>query len=221
MSQSLDSLFNSSNILINDIQEVLFPRLESTIQIGDQNNALTVESDIESKLKQIETNCDKMDIYVNKCGPNDRPQQKMRLDQLRYDSRHLLSSLRNLHHRRVQREREEREREELLTRRFTTNTETNIAMDNYFQDENSRLNSFHSNLDDMISSGSSILSGLRDQRGVLKGAQKRLIDIGNTLGLSNTVMRLIEKRGKGDKYILFGGMIVFTILMLLIWKYLT
>ncbi|CAG2183455.1 unnamed protein product, partial [Oppiella nova] len=200
MSQSMDSLFSASNVLINEIQESLFPRLESLIASNDQNNALSVESDIESKVKQLDTYCDKMEIIVNKSGPNDRPQQKMRLDQLRYDSRHLLSSLRNLHHRRIQREREEREREELLTRRFTTNSETNIAIETYYGDENTRLKSFNTNLDDMIASGSNILSSLRDQRGFLKGAHKRLIDIGNTLGMSNTVMRLIEKRGVTDRY---------------------
>jgi len=217
----MESLNSSSNILINEIQEVLFPRLESSISLNDQKNGVIIESEIEAKLKHLDTNCDKLEIIVNKSGPNERPQLKLRLDQFRYDSRHLLSSLRNLHHKRIQREREEREREELLTRRFTTNTETNIAIGDYYVDENSKLKNFHSNIDDMIASGSNILHSLRDQKGILKGAQKRLMDIGNTLGLSNTVMRLIEKRGHTDKYILFGGMTLFCVLMFLIWKYLT
>ena len=217
----MESLYSSSNILINEIQEVLFPRLESSIALNDQKNGVIIESEIETKLKHLDTNCDKLEIIVNKSGPHERPQLKLRLDQFRYDSRHLLSSLRNLHHKRIQREREEREREELLTRRFTTNSETNIAIGDYYVDENSKLKSFHSNIDDMISSGTNILSSLRDQRGLLKGAHKRLVDIGNSLGLSNTVMRLIEKRGQTDKYILFGGMFIFCVLMFLIVKYLT
>ena len=216
----MDSLYIQSNGVINEIQS-LFPRLELLISTNDQKNAVSVESEIEDKLKQLDANCDKLEIMVNKSSPHDRPQLKLRLDQFRYDSRHLLSSLRNLHHKRIQKEREEREREELLTRRFTTNSETNIAIGDYFVDEKAKLTSFHSNLDDMLSSGSNILSSLRDQRGILKGAKTRLIDIGNSLGLSNTVMRLIEKRGATDRYILFGGMIVFCILMYLIWKYLT
>ena len=169
----MESIYSSSNILINEIQEVLFPRLENTVSVNDQANAVIIESEIETKLKQLDTNCDKLEIFVNKSGPNERPQLKLRLDQFRYDSRHLLSSLRNLHHKRVQREREEREREELLTRRFTTNSETNIAIGDYYVDERSKLNSFHAGIDDMLASGANVLSSLRDQRGILKGAQKK------------------------------------------------
>jgi len=53
----------------------------------------------------------------------------------------------------------------------------------------------------------------------LKGAQKKILDIANTLGLSNTVMRLIEKRTFQDKFVLFGGMILTCIIMILIWIY--
>jgi len=216
----MESLYVSSNRLIDEIQEHLFPRLESTELNRDQTNAAIIESEIEDKLRRIDKNCDQLEIMVNKEAVHLRPESKMRLNQLRYDSKHLLSALRNLHQRRIQREREEREREELLTKRSTTNSETNINID-YFVDENSRLKGFNSNVDELITSGTNILSNLRDQRGLLKGAQKRIIEIGNTLGLSNTVMRLIEKRSLTDKYILFGGMFVFTLLMFLMWKYLT
>ena len=53
-----------------------------------------------------------------------------------------------------------------------------------------------------------------------QGAQRKILDVTNTLGLSNTVMRLIEKRQFQDKFILFGGMIVTCIIMYLVWVYL-
>nr|XP_039332305.1 Golgi SNAP receptor complex member 2 isoform X4 [Saimiri boliviensis boliviensis] len=37
------------------------------------------------------------------------------------------------------------------------------------------------------------------------GTQKKILDIANMLGLSNTVMRLIEKRAFQDKYFMIGG----------------
>ena len=76
-------------------------------------------------------------------------------------------------------------------------------------------------VDDLIGSGSAILGNLREQRGTLKGAQKRMLDVMNYLGLSNTVMRLIEKRTHQDKFILYGGMVVCCIIMYLVWRYLT
>jgi len=73
----------------------------------------------------------------------------------------------------------------------------------------------------LIHSGSSILDNLRDQRGKLKGAQRRLMDLGNTLGLSNTTMKYIERRAREDKYILLGGMALTMLVIILVIIYLT
>ncbi|XP_053555712.1 Golgi SNAP receptor complex member 2 isoform X2 [Bombina bombina] len=53
------------------------------------------------------------------------------------------------------------------------------------------------------------------------GAQKKILDVANMLGLSNTVMRLIEKRAFQDKAIMIGGMVVTCVIMVLVFKYLT
>ncbi|XP_042747123.1 Golgi SNAP receptor complex member 2 isoform X3 [Lagopus leucura] len=53
------------------------------------------------------------------------------------------------------------------------------------------------------------------------GTQKKILDVANTLGLSNTVMRLIEKRAFQDKYLMIGGMIVTCVIMFLVVQYLT
>lgn len=63
-------------------------------------------------------------------------------------------------------------------------------------------------MDEIIFTGTSVLENLREQRVTLKGAQKKLMDFANTLGLSNTTMRLIENRVREDKWILIGGMIL-------------
>lgn len=64
--------------------------------------------------------------------------------------------------------------------------------------------------------GSSVLDSLRSQRGTLKGAQRRIIDMANTLGLSNHTMQLIKKRVTQDKYLLFGGMFVTCVIIVLV-----
>ena len=48
----------------------------------------------------------------------------------------------------------------------------------------------------------------------LKGAQRRALDVLHTLGLSDTVMRLIERRQSRDKLITYGGMGLVTIVTL-------
>lgn len=54
-----------------------------------------------------------------------------------------------------------------------------------------------------------------------QGTHKKMLDVANMLGLSNTVMRLIEKRATQDKFIMIGGMLVTCIVMLVVVKYLS
>uniref|UniRef100_A0A8C5MWH0 Golgi SNAP receptor complex member 2 n=1 Tax=Leptobrachium leishanense TaxID=445787 RepID=A0A8C5MWH0_9ANUR len=53
------------------------------------------------------------------------------------------------------------------------------------------------------------------------GTHKKILDVANMLGLSNTVMRLIEKRAFQDKAIMIVGMLLTCVIMILVVKYLT
>ena len=92
-------------------------------------------------------------------------------------------------------------------------------MDGYMSQEQERLFRSHKEIDDMLAQGTDVLGSLRGQRDMLKTTRTRILDITNTLGMSNTVMRFIEKRASKDKVILFGGMIAFTLFMILVWIY--
>lgn len=221
--------YNLAHRVIDGLQEGLFPRLESC---RDKVNAQAIEGTIDEQIKLVESYIEKMEIALNKAAPAQRSTIKFKLDQLRYDHKHILNSFRVLLQRRLAREREAQEREELLTRRFTTNAEANSAgglgdtqismpQMEYYDNEKSKLNGFSHNLDEMLATGGAVLNSLRDQRQMLNGVHRRLIDAASTLGLSNSVMRLIEKRAFMDKVILFGGMLVLTLIMFLVWKYLT
>ena len=71
----------------------------------------------------------------------------------------------------------------------------------------------------LFSAGNNALGNLRSQRETLKGAQKRILDIGNTLGLSNHTMKLIERRIHEDKYVVFGGMAITLLIIILVIYY--
>ena len=123
------------------------------------------------------------------------------------------------------REQEVRNREMLLNTRFTTNeasreSETSIMIDRALEHQ-TKLHNTNRYMDDLLGQGSTILDNLREQRGSLKGAQKKMLDVLNTLGMSNTVIRLIEKRAEGDKRILIGGMVLTCVLMWAIIKLFT
>ena len=55
----------------------------------------------------------------------------------------------------------------------------------------------------------------------LQGFRKKMLDVASVLGLSNTVMRHIEKRSEGDKWILFGGMLFTCFVMFLVIRWFT
>lgn len=153
-------------------------------------------------------------------GPvSQRQNNRMRVDQLKYDSRHLSAALNSWSNRVMRQQREEAEREALLGRKFTTNDHVDIFIDHSAQYNNSLNNTVHG-IDDLLHQGNSVLDSLRSQRLTLKGTHKRLIDIGNTLGLSNTTMRLIEQRTKQDGFILITGMILTCVVIVLVIVYL-
>ena len=75
-------------------------------------------------------------------------------------------------------------------------------------------------LDRMIDHGENTLKSIKEQSSMLKTIKGKMLTITNSLGLSNTLIRIIEKRSTSDRYILFGGMVITCIIMFLAVKYL-
>ncbi|KAI0697730.1 V-snare-domain-containing protein [Cerioporus squamosus] len=86
--------------------------------------------------------------------------------------------------------------------------------------EHSFIQNTDTRLDEFIAQGRAVLDDLVDQRNVLKGTQRRLLDAANTLGLSRDVIGWIERRSTQDMYIFFAGAIFTFVCFFLIWKYL-
>ncbi|XP_041360850.1 Golgi SNAP receptor complex member 2-like [Gigantopelta aegis] len=212
----MESLYHQTNRLVQDVQGEL-GRLERAK--GDSVHL--VENEVQARIDHILSNCERLEILVNKEPPTRRANAKLRVDQLKYDCQHLQSAMRQLQHKRYVREEEEREREALLSRTFTTNDhdhDTSILIDASVQ-HNIGLSNAHRDMDNIIGHSSSILTNLREQRMTLKGVHKKILDISNSLGLTNTVMRLIEKRTFQDKIVFFVGVVVTCVVMYLVWKY--
>lgn len=145
----------------------------------------------------------------------------MRCDQLKYDSKHLQAALTAYQQKRLRKEQANREREELLNRRFAPNPDvTAINIDYALQHHNSLQNA-HRGVDEMLHTGANALDSLRSQRMTLKGAHRRIMDMANTLGLSNHTMKLIERRVKEDKVILILGMLVTLLVIAMVIIYFT
>jgi len=210
----MENLYHRTNQSIQAIQAGLGP-----FEKASGEEAIHIEADLGDKIESAIQNCEKLDNLVNKEPPTRRANAKVRVDQLKYDCKHLQAAFRNIKYKRFQRDEEIRQREELLSTNFTQN-DTSIFMDGALQ-HNSQLRNSNNRIDELIEHGSGILGNLKDQRETLKGAHKRILDVANYLGLSNTIIRLIERRTTQDKFILYGGMIVTCIIMFLFWKHYT
>ncbi|XP_065180566.1 Golgi SNAP receptor complex member 2-like [Sycon ciliatum] len=177
------------------------------------------DGDFPRDLEQLASMCDRLDTLLNKEPLARRQTCKARVDQIRFDYQTLARNYESHHRRLAAHERQTHEREELMARQFTRNSqETSLLLDSALR-ENTSLQSSTQGLDDLIGQGQSILSNLRDQRSILKNAQRKVLDVMTSLGLSNTVMRLIERRSSQDKLIMFGGMLAVLLFMFFFYRW--
>ena len=83
-----------------------------------------------------------------------------------------------------------------------------------------QLDSAHTHVDGILDQARLALTSLQTQGLNLKNVQKKMISLGNVLGLSSTVIHSIERRTASDWWLLFGGMVVTLIIMFVLYKWL-
>ena len=86
--------------------------------------------------------------------------------------------------------------------------------------EQSFMQSTNAALDEYLERGRAVLGDLGQQHEMLKGTQKRLYTVGTTLGISGDTIRMVERRAKEDKWIFWGGVVVFFLFCWLVIHYL-
>ena len=91
-----------------------------------------------------------------------------------------------------------------------------VAVDSSLRERTSLLSS-HAMLDDVTAAAGSVMGALKDQRSVMKGAHKRVLDIASSLGVSNSLMKIIERRTAGDRVLVYGGSAFILLLLLAVW----
>ncbi|ORX36604.1 snare region anchored in the vesicle membrane C-terminus-domain-containing protein [Kockovaella imperatae] len=108
---------------------------------------------------------------------------------------------------------------------FATNASTHSytgpsAREDFALREHTFLQESENSIDQYIAQGRSVLENLVEQRGMLKGTRRKLLDAANTLGLSRETIGWVERRTKQDAWI-FGVGATFTLFSFwVIWHYL-
>ena len=72
-----------------------------------------------------------------------------------------------------------------------------------------------SQVDELMETGRASLDSLRAQRERLKNTHRNALDMINKLGLSDTVMKLINSRNRQDRKIVVGGFVFLFVLFYL------
>lgn len=75
--------------------------------------------------------------------------------------------------------------------------------------ENTFFNQTSNQLDEFLDRGRAVLGDLGQQREMLKGTQRKLYSVANTLGISGDTIRMVERRAMQDKWIFYGGVVIF------------
>jgi Golgi SNAP receptor complex protein 2 len=117
----------------------------------------------------------------------------------------LAASLERFGGREARRRREAAERDELLAsaatgRRFKEEMDEEAAVAGHVVRSRRALA-------DMFEQGAGILAGMAGSRERIKAAQKKALDVINSIGLGDGVLRAIERRHKADAYVAAGGMV--------------
>lgn len=81
------------------------------------------------------------------------------------------------------------------------------ARENHALREHSFIQNTEAQLDAFIAQGREVWSNLTEQRDILKGTQRKLLDAANTMGLSRNIINMIERRSTHDNVIFAAGAI--------------
>ncbi|CAI5454034.1 unnamed protein product [Caenorhabditis angaria] len=159
-----------------------------------------------------------LDDYVSREPPARRQMARMKVDQLKSDVQRVELAVSGVHTKMTHKWRAASERDELLKQRFRPN-DTALSIGDHELQMNDRLHTSHNHLDDLINQGSAVLDSLRSQHMNLRGVRRKILDVGQALGLSNSTLQVIDRRVREDWLIFVIGCIFCILFMYFFYRF--
>ncbi|KAL2329194.1 hypothetical protein Fmac_022621 [Flemingia macrophylla] len=184
---------------------------------SDSELSFAVKKDI----TQIQSLCVEMDrLWRSVAAKPQRDLWKRKVEQIAEEAESLRASLDKYNLRNQNRMREANERAELLGRANGDNAHVLRIYDEEAQAMQSVRNSSRE-MENANAIGEAILSSIHGQRERLKSAHRKALDILNTVGISNSVLRLIERRNRVDQWIKYAGMLLTVVFLFafILWRH--
>ncbi|KAL2342635.1 hypothetical protein Fmac_003920 [Flemingia macrophylla] len=215
--QSTKKLLLRSRDGLERLERLEYSATGTTVAGADSEISFAVSKDI----TQIQSLCVEMDrLWRSIAAKPQRDLWKRKVEQIEEEAESLRASLDKYNLRNQKRMREANERAELLGRANGDNAHVLRIYDEEAQAMQSVRNSSRE-LENANAIGEAILSSIHGQRERLKSAHRKALDILNTVGISNSVLRLIERRNRVDQWIKYAGML-FTVVFLfafILWRH--
>mmetsp|Transcript_19222 Transcript_19222/g.24942 ORF Transcript_19222/g.24942 Transcript_19222/m.24942 type:complete len:202 (-) Transcript_19222:17-622(-) len=185
----------------------LFPRAgrlkhEISLQLRQVESGSGDSSDCVMALAELDRQLTTLNNLLKKETPDKRTLWQIKLNELRYERNFLSNDLQKY----IRARSTARERDRLFYRR-TTHAVQSSDIDDLNAEQRS-LDSSLSQINDDVELGRAALFDLAVQKERLKGAHRNALSIINTLGISSSLMRMLQSREKNDRYIVFSGMTI-------------
>jgi Golgi SNAP receptor complex protein 2 len=171
-----------------------------------QDTSVGLQSLISQNLNALAREVQELEGLLAAVAPGSRGLWRKKITQLTDESASLRHALGKYASSRSAQQRELEEREALLAG-GRGGGEHAIDINGFAAHESRRLHESDSAIDGLTGNATAVLDQLGQQRGALKGVHKRVLDLATTLGVSNSVMKMIERRQFLDKLLVYGGML--------------
>ncbi|XP_023518923.1 membrin-11-like [Cucurbita pepo subsp. pepo] len=205
---TLSEIYHSAKRLLLRTRDELekLERLEYTAASGMDSPDLS--SSIKRDITQIQSLCVEMDrLWRSVAAKSQRDLWKRKVEQIAEEADSMKQSLDKYFLRNQKRMMEAKERADLVGRANGDSAHILRIFDDEAQAMSSVRNSSRM-LEEASATGEAILFKYSEQRDRLKRAQRKALDVLNTVGLSNSVLKLIERRHRVDNWIKYAGMIL-------------
>ena len=229
-SSSLSDLYSVARRISFELQEGLI-RLERLEGKGHGGNATLQEArEQRNKLQEMTRISQQMEsqfrVLIVKENPSKRDTWKRKVSQISEECDQYRIALDRFGSRESRRMQEEQEREELMRRISGGGNMNNgggdvtLNMGSSYDAEASAGMSMRRSgqmVDDLLDSGANILGSLHEQKDRLKSARRKVLSVLDTLGVSQSVLKVIDRRQRMDAIIVYGGMFFITFFIFVFW----
>jgi Golgi SNAP receptor complex protein 2 len=188
--------------------------LEQQLIELERGNTVIQPSDIVLGLQEIGIRLEEFEKQIQKETKAKKDDYRRRLQHLKSTHTHIKESLDNLI-RRKGLTNYESQRAQLLAGKSSKSSD-DIALE---MAENGSLIRSSQMISEYLTMGQETLGELVSQRERLKSIQRKALDMFNYLGISNTLMKNVERRDIVDRWIVIGGAVLILGLLWYIWRY--